>query len=567
MPVSTSRLSQITSSGALTKENIAVRQELVNKLGPKGYTAPLPAQQPANTSPQDAPSKAPAAPKGNTKEIFTGLAEALNTWQAQLKAEGKIDEKDEYEIVFTPGLKDSKLTRPGETDKSKVPLQTNNSAKNLNPKTNSVSSNSRGMQVSAGTPIVQVIDQVMKNSTYITDQQILSLDAEGKATPTGKSPTGQTAWYNITVEATQLKYDQQRRDHAYHMKFVISPYAINTMQSNFFLNSRYRGSHKSYNYWFTGANDAIIHFEQNFNFLYRLIISGIGDDIKQKQRTDFRGRDQYRRVAVVTSEQSSQGNNGQIGEPGANASDFLYSPSDMATVKIRIVGDPAWMQQGEISKGVSERTFNFNPFNADGGINYDSQEVVFDISWNRPADYNMNTGLMEVTANNTKNNEPQENATYTAVTCKNFFSKGRFEQELVGKLLVEYETGNEASASSARPANSSVAATDSRPPLQAKGEALFNNYATKVLKVPESIVAPTPSNTMLSPSIIKEVTTLPASDPKPATSNGGIQNNNGNATPATFSQSIQQNTANNNTRFAQAIASQVLKNQNMATEK
>jgi hypothetical protein len=88
----------------------------------------------------------------------------------------------------------------------------------------------------------------MRNSTYITDQQLADIDAEGKATPNGKPTTGQTAWYKISVQATQLGYDKKRHDHAYKMKFVISPYAINTMQSEFFPNSRFRGAHKRYNY-------------------------------------------------------------------------------------------------------------------------------------------------------------------------------------------------------------------------------------------------------------------------------------------------------------------------------
>jgi hypothetical protein len=36
-------------------------------------------------------------------------------------------------------------------------------------------------------------------------------------------------------------------------------------------------------------------------------------------------------------------------------------------------------------------------------------------------------------------NQPQENATYTAIKCKNIFSKGKFEQELEGRLLIEQD--------------------------------------------------------------------------------------------------------------------------------
>lgn len=512
-----------------------------------------------------APDKAPAAPKGSTADIFTGLAEALNTYQKKLVKQKKIKVADEYVIEFTPGMGNAKLKRPGETDKGKVSMQNNNSARSRNPETNSVNTNARGMQVSAGMQIVQFIDQVMRNSTYIIDQQIVDIDKDGNATPNGKPTTGQTAWYKISVQAVQLAYDELRKDHAYRMTYIVSPYAINTMQSNFFPNSRFRGSHKSYNYWFTGANTEILNFEQEFNNLYRLIISGINNQIQQNTRTDF--RDQARRTPLATSEQSNQGANGYVAEPGANAADFLYSPTDLAKIKLRIVGDPAWMQQGEAATGVSARTFDFNPFNPDGTINYDSQEIVFDVSWNRPADYNLNTGIMEVNANNTTNNEPQENATYTAIKCKNIFSRGRFEQELEGRLLIEYNTNQQVSAQ--RPetasnigpnniANKSV--TQARTPLQAKGEALINDYNTNVLKVPESIASPTPTNSILSESTVKEKLTLPLNtSAPPASSNGSVTPG---TTPApSFADSIAQGRAAQNNRLTEALAGQIKTNQ------
>jgi hypothetical protein len=121
------------------------------------------------------------------------------------------------------------------------------------------------------------------------------------------------------------------------------------------------------------------------------------------------------------------------------------------------------MQQGEVAEGVNARDFNFNPFNDDGTINYDSQEVVFDISWNQPADYDLNTGLADpnlngVKPNGTRRKQPQSNFTYTAIKCKNIFSKGRFEQELEGRLLIEYDSKNNAPADAGRPVPTATSA-------------------------------------------------------------------------------------------------------------
>jgi len=435
-----------------------------------------------STGSQSAPAKAPAAPS-KTKDVFTGLAEALNTFQRRLSdpkdPKRKYDVPDEYEIVFAPTtLGQSTLKREGTTDKSNVPMQ-KPSVDAKSPASNSVNNKASVQQVSAGMQIVQFIDQVMRQSSYLTDQQLYITNpvpdpntGKQETIPNPNPPGGIMAWYKINVEATQLAYDARRHDHAYRMRFIITPYAINEIPSDWFQNSRYRGSHKSYNYWFTGANTEILSFEQEYNNMYRLIISGLNVPVQQA-RTDFRSTDQYRRTFLPTSENHAKGADGYTNEAVDNAASFFYSPTDQARARLRIVGDPAWMQQGEVAEGVNARDFNFNPFNDDGTINYDSQEVVFDISWNQPADYDLNTGLADpnlngVKPNGTRRKQPLSNFTYTAIKCKNIFSKGRFEQELEGRLLIEYDKKNNATADAGRPATTAASArTPSAPQIRA----------------------------------------------------------------------------------------------------
>jgi hypothetical protein len=436
------RLDEGAGSGSSFADEFGGVDALGNATGARN---PLTGEPSGATGSQSAPAKASAAPS-KTKDVFTGLAEALNTFQRRLSdpkdPNRKYDVPDEYVIEFAPKeLASATLKRQGTTDKSNTPMQ-KPSPGAPNPASNSVNTKSNIVSVSAGMQIVQFIDQIMRSSSFITDQQLYIVDPVTQETkPNPNPPGGITSWYKVSVEATQLAYDARRHDHAYRMKFIITPYAINVLPSDWFKNSRYRGSHKSYNYWFTGLNKEILNFEQEYNNLYRLIISGLNVPVQQA-RTDF--RDQYRRTYLPTSENHAKGADGYVNEPGDNAASFLYSPTDQARAKLRIVGDPGWMQQGEVATGVSARTFNFDAFNDDGTINYDSQEVVFDISWNQPVDYDLNTGLAEITntgrrPDGTFNNQPQFNFTYTAVKCRNIFSKGRFEQELEGRLLIEYE--------------------------------------------------------------------------------------------------------------------------------
>jgi hypothetical protein len=82
---------------------------------------------------------------------------------------------------------------------------------------------------------------------------------------------------------------------------------------------------------------------------------------------------------------------------------------------------------------------------------------MFDVSFNQPVDYDFNTGIMNT---NTMNRQglPQENYTFTAIECKSIFSKGKFEQELTGKLLTG-EVKASAATTTGRPATTATAAS------------------------------------------------------------------------------------------------------------
>jgi hypothetical protein len=142
---------------------------------------------------------------------------------------------------------------------------------------------------------------------------------------------------------------------------------------------------------------------------------------------------------MATSSNQATGAKNYANAPGDSAASFFYDPKSLSQVKMRIVGDPAWMQQGEVTTGVSAKTFDFNPYNPDGTINYDSQAVMFSVAFNTPADYDLATGLIDVNKQR-RGGQPQEYYTFQAVKCKNIFSKGKFEQELEGKLVTEKNT-------------------------------------------------------------------------------------------------------------------------------
>jgi len=380
--------------------------------------------------PGHAPPTAAAAPTKGASNLFTGLCDALNQHQQELVKRKQYEIADEYVINFaSPAISNAQVVKPGPvTYKNTAQQETNTAAAKLDPDKNQVNGNSQIWSVLAGTQIVQLIDQVMRSSRYITDQQLGNYDADGVWVPSKTANTnGVIGWYKINVSAKQLGYDKKRRDNAYRMTFTISPYAINQMDSPYFPNSDYRGAHKAYDYWFTGENTQILSYEQEYNFAYYTTITGDAPGLATPPPV---GRDQRKRTYMATSEQRGQGQANYVNEPADSAAAFLYSVADFAEVNLKILGDPAWLQQGEVSTGVNAQTFDYKPFNPDGTINYDSQQVTFTVSFNRPTDYDFNTGIMNVAAA-----APKETFAYIATFCKNTFSKGQFTQELTGSLL------------------------------------------------------------------------------------------------------------------------------------
>lgn len=499
--------------------------------------------------PSKAPPKAPAAPAAGKDNIFTGLCDALNQHQQDLVKAGRYQYPDIYEVKFVPAsLAAYQVKKPGPAVDITVTAQQNpNSATKLNTATQKVATNTQTWQVQAGTQVVQLIDQIMRNSTYITDQQLWQYDpvpdpktGVQKLKKNPAAGTGVTAWYKISVQATQLKYDQKRRDHAYRLTFIINTYALADLHSDYFSPIPYRGVHKSYNYWFTGLNTQILNYEQQIDNMYRLTISGIGNLVSQNQSVSY--RDQYRKTYMAASANRGQGAKGYTNDPGDNAAGFLYDQTSLAKAKMEIVGDPAWMQQGEVGTGINWPNFNFNPFNADGSINFESQQVLFDISFNQPTDYDFNTGIMNVNAHNTGQNGPfagmpQQNFTYVATRCKSVFSKGTFKQQLEGKLKVESPTNpRSAGASNAVNNGRSNSATGAIPGAisNAIGSRLPNNSSISLADqlnpdLWNDGTAADASNP--DPYADPSITTQPATAPEAPTSDGDITEVTDNPAP------------------------------------
>jgi len=399
-----------------------------------------------------APPKASTAPT-SALTIKQGLMGAMNAYQQQLVKDGEYNVADTYSIEFGkhpdyPNLDIGnallKLTGNVVTQ-SNTPMgvaTSQNANQGLNPAANPMDSVARKWAITSGMQIVQVIDQAVRKSSYIYNQQLTVIDSQtNKETVNPNATKKPMMWFEISMEAYQGKYDRKRNDFAYDVYFFVTPYPLQNFDSKYFPLTEFRGIHKAYPYWFTGQNTAVVDFTASFNSLYNITVTGTkkGDNgaeiIKADTTASMREIPFY--THAPSSTQDRQGEEGRALEAQANAAEYLYSPGDMGTCSLRIVGDPAWIQQGSISGGVTTKEFSYSAFLPDGSINFDAQQVMFEISWQRPNDYDLNTGLADPYAGgNTKDRLPIQSTVYSAQKVVSEFRQGKFEQTIEGALYM-----------------------------------------------------------------------------------------------------------------------------------
>lgn len=383
-----------------------------------------------------APPKADAAPKPGATTLGSGLCAALNAYYAE-QAKNKRQIPDVYEIKFAdPILENASVVPPGPLDKSMAGGSTNaTAADQLLSEKQSMSPTVRQKSATAGQQIVQFIDTVLRSSSYFTAQQKVTWNPDTDQWDDNGKPQ-RFAWFDISCEAQQLQYDPEQNDFAYKMIYTIAPYQTPVI-SEYFESGEFRGVHKVFNYWFTGQNTQVMQYEQAFNHLWTQAITS---DISKSSgtapsQTGQNSEALWKKRVMPASGQARQGGDGKTFEPGANAADYLYS-ADQADIRLVIIGDPAWIPS---PKAMQPGKFVTAPFEADGTINVSASGAYFEFAWNRPRDYDLNTGIMDTGQNNFRTNYvstdaglAQQTVTYMATTSKSIFRGGKFTQELEG---------------------------------------------------------------------------------------------------------------------------------------
>jgi hypothetical protein len=383
-----------------------------------------------------------AVPLSAIKQYTNGLAEALNEYQRELVSKKQQEKADQYEIILAnvKGLSDAKIARPGKQDKkraSTAPPATANQT--LNPQASSYNNNSKTWNVTRGTQIVQLIDLVMRNSSYITSQQNIRQDEATQKWYT-QTPVATVQWYRIQCQATPLEYDNIRRTNSYKIVYTVTPYQINDPKVPAFPTAPFRGTHKVYNYWFTGENSEVLDLEIQTDFNYTMSFAANQGGLPPGDEWTSSARIYEKRYFQTKPNSEGTGGQGDTTTPAAELAARLYQDQDLQKSNLTILGDPDWLQQSEVFYTDPTQVY-LSPFMPDGSVNTAASEVLYEIKINPVNDYNLLDGLATINSNgglygqNTATIvlEPQSTV-FNALKVHSNFRQGRFTQRLEGAL-------------------------------------------------------------------------------------------------------------------------------------
>ena len=405
------------------------------------------------------------------KKSIIGLAELLNKMEDEAYSKKKSSVKNEYAIEFAEntGIDDSLLVPKDYYVKEKSPMAsvtgTSNERTAWKQRLGTVEKKTRTIEIPAGQPIVQVIDNVISQSEYVK-KMMLAVDKEidvtvqdaDSETDVNSNPKTMS-WYNINTIVEKKDWDDLRKDYAHKITYVIGKYEIPYIRSLYSSNTmQYYGPHKRYQYWYTGKNTEIVSYEQDYNFLYTVegpIASDAETKNQQSAKTKLKAG-----ISGADATTAKSGKNDIVN----SIKSFLYSPGDLVNFKLKVLGDPDYLMP---SVGTSQGGGENKWYGSDLSINPNSGQVFFEISFQQAEDYDNKTGLLIPNSDIQFADYPDsmkvkpKGIVYMLTQVISTFSKGKFEQTLKGSIP-EFVKGGAKESTDARETTPPASSTNNR---------------------------------------------------------------------------------------------------------
>jgi len=307
-------------------------------------------------------------------------------------------------------------------------------AGSINAQTNDVSQQT--VTFAAGNSIIQIIENVIQNSSYVADKLTTSMDQTAQASSQQNSSNDKILdWWTINYYTTIKYADSVTRDLTYHIVYEIIPKEQTQAVSAYVSRTTpYKGPFKQYDYIFTGKNTEILKFDQVFNNQYFVGRSLSDSTIVPTNKT-----------GVVTQPVSTSGGL-SVGVKQNGGADIvaqvatnLYSPSDQVRARIKILGDPDFIMTTIGVKTRSESQSSY--YGSDASIDPFGSDILVQINFRSPSDYQddglLSIGPVQFYQTDATIRSGIEGIVYKLLNLENEFSRGMFTQTLDMVIVTE----------------------------------------------------------------------------------------------------------------------------------
>jgi hypothetical protein len=385
------------------------------------------------------------------------LVSELNSQTKKLtESSNKTEQSHTYEIEFLDEKNKSDpngLIATAKLSESDAKTNTGSGASSNTSKSNiaeqfkqqTFNSNIKSVGFKGGTEIVQIIDDIISKSSYVSNA-LKVLNNEKPETGSVKNTSKQEfKWFSINPIVTTKSFEKKTNYWTFNIKYQIKPYIIYYIKSNNVTNfCKFNGAHKVYNYFLTGENTQVLNYELSYNALYFIPESST---LNQTGYAITESNTSLAKQPIPSANQGgSQSGTGGVGinnetVPQENVRAQLYSPNDAYKVTMKIMGDPDWILTSTGINAVAQSRFKANPkvkslsgTAADLGPTMFDGQLLVQVIFNTANDY-LNTGLMDVsdqvlTMSPGTRNFNIKGTIFTVSHVTSLFLKGSFTQTL-----------------------------------------------------------------------------------------------------------------------------------------
>lgn len=371
-------------------------------------------------------------------ESFTA---ALNSYQRRLVTDKEQQHADTYEFQIHKDIQKIKILNQPQTKTAAGRTAMN--AQNQE----TVDPNLTVTNINPGTSIVEVINQVLRQSEYFRN---LVTERQEESEPIDI--------FKILTQVRLGKYDNIRKTFAKRLIFYIQPYSMHNQKYPYAKKSVPTTWIKQYQYFNTGQNQDIIDFKLDYNVMFftaltstpeRLsstVVQGIRNDNDKRSTapkdqliSNYGDPYSYNRYQHVSTNQSVNSNQQSSLDPIAVRAGDLFnsimstSRGDMINVDLKISGDPDFIKQDEVF--LSPIQAGNQQLNSLGSINMDASEIHVYLALRQFSDLDQDRGIMV----NELDMSSGFGGIYKVIQVENNFDRGLFTQTLGLIRLPEIE--------------------------------------------------------------------------------------------------------------------------------